>query len=67
MTMNEKDLVVAAIKARNLILEFGSIDGAHHKQWLIDQVLRLLTGDTYEILVQEYEAIDITWDEGIAP
>lgn len=27
-----------------LIAEMQSIDGAHHKQWLIDQVTRILTG-----------------------
>lgn len=27
-----------------LILDYGSIDGAHHKQWVLDQALRILTG-----------------------
>lgn len=46
-----------------LIAEYGDIDGAHHKQWLIDQVLRALLTD------EEYEAISTgtNWDQGIAP
>lgn len=28
--------------------EFGSIDGADHKAWVIDQMIRCLTGDYYE-------------------
>jgi hypothetical protein len=30
--------------ALDLISQFGSIDGAHHKQWTLDQVVRALTG-----------------------
>lgn len=26
------------------IAEFGSFDGAHHKQWVLDQAARALTG-----------------------
>ena len=52
--------------------QFGSIDGAHHKMWVIDQMLRVLLQDKYADFVKEvcngedgpetYE-----WDEGIAP
>lgn len=27
----------------DLITEFGGIDGEHHKQWVLDQIVRLLT------------------------
>ena len=37
-----------------LIEEYGSIDGGHHKQWMIDQILRELLGDSYEKWVTEY-------------
>jgi hypothetical protein len=37
-------------------------DGAHHKQWIIDQMLRLIAGPLYEQI-----AADVNWDEGIAP
>ena len=58
--------------ALNLISIFGGIDGGHHKQWTLDQVVRALTGVGYEAWVKEqcdgedgpdtYE-----WDTGIAP
>jgi hypothetical protein len=32
-------------KSLKLIMQYGQIDGAHHKQWVIDQVARALTGD----------------------
>jgi hypothetical protein len=35
-------------KAVDLILRYGSVDGAHHKQWVLDQVLRILLEDNYE-------------------
>lgn len=31
-------------EALDLIAEYGGIDGGHHKQWLLDQVVRVLTG-----------------------
>lgn len=55
--------------AVEVISSFGSIDGAHHKQWVIDQALRHLLGDEYAEWVanrnadKDYEP----WDVGIAP
>lgn len=56
----------------SLIEQYGGIDGAHHKQWVIDQVIRIITTDNYDIWVKDmcdgedgpdtYE-----WDTGIAP
>jgi len=31
-------------KALALAVKFGGIDGAHHKDWVIDQMVRALTG-----------------------
>ena len=31
-------------KAIGIIYSYGAIDGEHHKTWVIDQVLRALTG-----------------------
>lgn len=42
----------------------GPIDGAHHKMWVIDQMVRALTGDQYPAFVESCRG---TWDEGIAP
>jgi hypothetical protein len=59
-------------KAIELAVKYGGIDGAHHKAWVIDQMVRVLAGDRYEAIVEEarngrdgpdtYE-----WDEGIPP
>ncbi len=56
-----------------LIWDYGGIDGAHHKQWLLDQILRLQLGVMYPMWVDEYENLDengdreYTWDVGSAP
>lgn len=60
------------LKATAIAVQYGSIDGAHHKAWVIDQMVRALTGDMYEKTVTEArdgedgpETYD--WDCGIAP
>jgi alpha/beta superfamily hydrolase len=41
----------------NVALDRASnIDGGHHKQWIIDQMVRALTGDGYEQWVIDYES-----------
>lgn len=45
-----------------VILEYGMTDGAHHKQWVLDQVLRKLHPKGYEFLVDVND-----WDVGIPP
>jgi hypothetical protein len=55
-----------------LLAEFGGIDGAHHKQWLLDQIARVLLEDNYSAWVAEYNQGQegpnaSSWDEGIAP
>jgi len=42
--------------ALEIAREYGDIDGAHHKQWVIDQMMRTLTGGA-----------DGLEDPGIAP
>ncbi|RKY70131.1 MAG: hypothetical protein DRP97_04260 [Candidatus Latescibacterota bacterium] len=51
---------------------YGGIDGAHHKQWLIDRVVRIITGDKYDEWVTGYEdgkygPETYSWDTGCAP
>lgn len=65
--MNKK-----AETALDIILRYGGIDGAHHKQWVLDQVLRALTGPEYDAWVTAHnegeEGPDTySWDTGIAP
>lgn len=62
----------AKAKVLGLIENYGGIDGAHHKQWVIDQVVRVLTGDRYDEWVRGIkDGVDgpdtYHWDEGIAP
>jgi hypothetical protein len=50
----------------------AGIDGAHHKEWVIDQMVRALAGDQYETIVTEACVGDdgpdtYTWSEGVAP
>ena len=56
----------------DFINEWGGFDGAHHKQWVLDQLVRIVAGDGYEKWVAEHRAGDegpdtYEWDEGIAP
>lgn len=56
----------------DLIVERGGIDGAHHKNWVLDQVVRILAGDRYYQIVADARYGEdgpgtYSWDEGIAP
>ena len=39
----------------DIIHQYGGEDGAHHKQWVLDQVLRAILGDKYEAWIHEFE------------
>lgn len=61
-----------SVKAIQLAIQYGGIDGAHHKSWVIDQMVRALTGLDYDKVVAEAregedgpETYD--WDVGIPP
>ena len=47
---------------QNLIVDASFTDGSHHKNWYLDQMLRIIAGDNYEVFVSRFE----DWDEGIA-
>ena len=56
----------------DLINQYGGIDGAHHKQWLIDQIVQTIMGDDYDEWVRLYNLGEdgpdtYEWDKGIAP
>lgn len=60
------------VEALALMFNYSQFDGEHHKLWVIDQVVRTLTGDNYEEFVKFYEHDDVLdedydWDTGIAP
>ena len=59
-------------KALELAWSYGQIDGAHHKMWVIDQMVRALLGEEkYQEFVEVYETPYgdeyWEWDTGIAP
>ena len=59
-------------EALRLLIRYGQIDGEHHKTWVIDQAVRLLSGDYYDELIQisnngEDGPETYTWDVGIPP
>lgn len=59
-------------KAIDLAVQYGQIDGGHHKMWVIDQMVRILSGDKYSEVVREAcEGEDgpntYDWDAGTAP
>lgn len=69
-THDQSPAAVAA--ALDVARNFGGTDGDHHKAWVIDQMVRALTGDEYKAFVAETKAGDdgpdtYEWDEGIAP
>ena len=67
--MTSEQKIVAAL---DIAISYGQIDGAHHKAWTIDQIVRALTGEDYDRVIAE--ACDgedgpdtYGWDVGIAP
>lgn len=42
---------------------YAGIDAAHHKQWLVDQIVRTALGDKYENFIRSVG----DWDVGIEP
>ena len=67
--MSESDRIKAALE---VAWDYGQIDGDHHKAWVIDQMVRALTGEAYDDEVSEYCAGEYgpdsyEWDKGIAP
>lgn len=68
--LKEKDEKIE--KVLELIFQYGQTDGEHHKAWIIDQVVRILTGEKYKEWIKEYIYDEETgesysWYKGIAP
>lgn len=65
--MSEKEKID---KALEIAFQYGQIDGAHHKAWVIDQMVRTLSDD-YTKVINDYEmdeeGNEYEWDCGIAP
>lgn len=69
---DDASAVQRATSALDLIVRYGGIDGDHHKTWVLDQVVRRLTGSAYEEFVawarsDGHDPDAYNWDTGIAP
>lgn len=58
--------------AIDIAVRFGGIDGEHHKAWVIDQMIRALTGGHYDDVIARAKSGEdgpdtYEWNEGIAP
>jgi len=61
-------------KILNTIERYGMISGSHHKQWILNEILKTTLGDKYDEWVKEFnsykdennEMYD-NWDVGVAP
>lgn len=62
-----KDIQSRIGRAIEVACRFGQIDGSHHKAWVIDQMVRELTGEKYAEVIKTSCGDDYSWDEGIAP
>ena len=64
-------LVDRIARALRIAEDCAMFDGDHHKMWVIDQMVRELTGDKYDQWVRDYQSDDgpdtYEWDEGVAP
>ena len=59
-------------EATGIIAKYGSIDGVHHKKWVIDAVARCLLGNEYHAWVADIKNGEdgpdtYPYDEGISP
>ena len=66
--MTDKEKIDEALE----IAKSGTIDGGWHKMWVIDQMVKTLTGFKYKQWVREFENGEdgpntYEWDTGIAP
>ncbi len=64
-----QDRIEAALE---VVEQYGGIDGAHHKTWVIDQMVRALCGPNYNAWVKHHKhgkdgPDTYEWDEGIPP
>jgi len=50
--MSDKEKIQQAL---DVIFQYGGVDGAHHKVWVLEQVTRLLT-DNYDEWVAKAKA-----------
>jgi len=65
MSDNYSSMEQRVMDALAVASDYGHIDGAHHKSWVIDQMVRALLGDEYDGWIGAF--MSPLWDEGVAP
>lgn len=55
-----------------IAFQYGNVDGAHHKAWTIDQIVRALTAEDYDAWIASVKngedgPATYGWDEGVPP
>ena len=67
--LDHKDALEALDDILILVSDYGYIDGGHHKQWLLNEILRKILGDEAynEWIFQWQGGNGAEWDMGIAP
>lgn len=71
-SFRNQEAVEAIERALGLASMFGTTDGADHKAWVIDQMVRALAGEGYEEFVRKVKDGEdgpdtYEWNEGVAP
>ena len=59
-------------QALQILMHYGAMPGERQKAWVIDQLARILAGDSYEMVVAEATSGEdgpqtYEWDDGVAP
>ena len=49
------------------IIGDSEVDGSHHKQWIIDQIARVVKAHQYQRWRNRIKLNGYEWEEGIAP
>lgn len=65
------DLPKRVNRALQIAFECGHFDGAHHKAWVIDQIVQALSGSEYQRMIRDFCAGEdgpdtYEWPTGIA-
>lgn len=55
------------MKALAVLIQYGNVDGDHHKRWAIVEAVRELAGDQFDAVVQERLDEGYEWSNGSPP
>jgi hypothetical protein len=73
--MSQEEIKVLNNKITEVIelcLDYGALNGSHYKMWIIDQIIRILSGDKYDALIKSYckgedGPNNYSWYTGVKP